>query len=81
MQNYRGFDKEEMYKQKMSSFIRLLEDILNPAEIPEARELDAVFQLKSQVRTYYQRKGELSDSLTETLYAMMQERPQILEAK
>lgn len=43
MQNYRGFDKEEMYKQKMSSFIRLLEDILNPAEIPEARELDAVF--------------------------------------
>ncbi len=47
MQNYRGFDKEELYKQKMTSFIRLLEDILNPAEIPEARELDAVFQLKS----------------------------------
>lgn len=31
----------------MTSFIRLLEDILNPAELPEARELDSVFQLKS----------------------------------
>jgi hypothetical protein len=54
---------------------------LNPAEVPEARELDSVFQLKSQVRAYYERKGELSDNLTETLYAMMQERSKILESK
>lgn len=74
-------DKDDVYKHKMDSFIRLLQDILNPAEMPEARELDSVFQLKSSVRSYYQRKGELSDQLTETLYAMMQERPSILEAK
>jgi|LauGreDrversion4_2_1035121.scaffolds.fasta_scaffold207145_1 hypothetical protein len=65
----------------MDSFIRLLEDILNPAELPEARELDSVFQLRSQVRTYYERKGELNDSLTETLYAMMKERPNIILSK
>ncbi len=78
---YRGYDKDDIYKHKMEGFIRLLQDILNPAEVPEARELDSVFQLKSSVHQYYQRKGELSDSLTETLYAMMQERPAILEAK
>ena len=40
---YRGLDRDEIYKQKMHSFIRLLQDILNPAEIPEARDLDSVF--------------------------------------
>lgn len=40
---YRGLDKDEIYKHKMSSFIRLLQDILNPVELPEARELDSVF--------------------------------------
>ena len=40
---YRGYDKDEMYKHKMDSFIKLLQDILNPAEIPEARELGSVF--------------------------------------
>lgn len=78
---YRGLDKDEIYKHKMNSFIRLLQDILNPVEIPEARDLDSVFQLKSQVRAYYEKKGELSDHLTETLYAMMQERSIIMESK
>ena len=68
---YRGLDKDEIYKHKMTSFIRLLQDILNPAQLPEARELDSVFQLKAQVRAYYERKGELADNLTETLFAMM----------
>ncbi len=54
---------------------------MNPAEIPEARELDSVFQIKAQVRSYYERKGELSDNLTQTLYAMMQERTNIIESK
>ena len=31
--------------------------------------------------TYYQRKGELQENLTETLYAMMHERSSILETK
>jgi hypothetical protein len=33
------------------------------------------------VRSYYERKGELSDNLTQTLYAMMQERNNIIESK
>ena len=28
---YRGLDKEEIYKHKMTSFIHLLQDLLNPA--------------------------------------------------
>jgi hypothetical protein len=40
---YRGYDKDDIYKHKMEGFIRLLQDILNPTEIPEARELDSVF--------------------------------------
>jgi hypothetical protein len=78
---YRGLDRDEIYKHKMNSFIRLLQDILNPVEIPEARELDSVFQLKAQVRAYYEKRGELSDNLTETLYAMMMERVTIIETK
>jgi hypothetical protein len=78
---YRGMDKDEIYKHKIKSFIHLLQDLLNPAEIPEARELDSVFQIKAQVRSYYERKGELSDNLTQTLYAMMQERTSIIESK
>jgi len=78
---YRGLDRDEIYKHKMDSFIRLLEDILNPAELPEARELDSVFQLKAQVRAYYERKGQLNEGLTETLYAMMKERSSIIKSK
>jgi hypothetical protein len=36
-------DKDEIYKHKIKGFIHLLQDLLNPAEIPEARELDSVF--------------------------------------
>lgn len=78
---YRGLDRDEIYKHKMDSFIKLLEDILNPAELPEARELDSVFQLKAQVKAYYERKGELNEGLTETLFAMMKERSSIIRSK
>ncbi len=58
----------------MSGFIRLLQEILSPAE-KESLELDSVFQLKSLVKSYYEKKGVLAENLTETLYAMMCERP------
>ena len=50
---YRGMDKDEIYKHKIKSFIHLLQDLLNPAEIPEARELDSVFQIKDGRKTRY----------------------------
>ena len=58
----------------MQGFIRLLQEILNPAD-PDALSLDSVFQLKSLVKSYYEKKGALAGDLTETLYAMMSERP------
>eukprot|EP00347_Sterkiella_histriomuscorum_P011192 403373395 len=79
-QNYRGESGTGAFKQKMSGFIRLLQEILSPAE-KESLELDSVFQLKSLVKSYYEKKGVLAENLTETLYAMMCERPQIMDAK
>ncbi|CDW74818.1 UNKNOWN [Stylonychia lemnae] len=79
-QNYRGESGTGAFKQKMNGFIRLLQEILSPAE-KESLELDSVFQLKSLVKSYYEKKGNLAENLTETLYAMMCERPQILDAK
>lgn len=64
----------------MSGFVRLLQEILNPAE-KESLELDSVFQLKQLVKSYYEKRGSISENLTDTLYAMMCERPQILDAK
>lgn len=32
-QKYRGMDKDEIYRLKMNGFIRLLQDLLNPAEV------------------------------------------------
>jgi hypothetical protein len=43
LRKYRGMDKDDIYKHKIKSFIHLLQDLLNPAEVPEARELDSVF--------------------------------------
>ena len=68
------------FKQKMAGFIRLLQEILNPTE-KDSLELDSVFQLKALVKSFYEKKDTLSNELVETLYAMMSERPQILETK
>ncbi len=41
-QNYRGESGTGAFKQKMNGFIRLLQEILSPAE-KESLELDSVF--------------------------------------
>lgn len=64
----------------MAGFIRLLQEILNPTE-KDSLELDSVFQLKALVKSFYEKKGSLSNELVETLYAMMSERPQIMDSK
>lgn len=64
----------------MNSFVRLLQEILSPAE-KDTLELDSVFQLKNLVKSYYQKKGLMCDGLSSTLYAMLCERPNIIDVK
>ncbi len=60
--------------------MRVLQEILSPVE-PDSLELDSVFQLKNLVKSYYEKKGVMCENLTNTLYAMLCERPNIIDAK
>lgn len=79
-QHYASETGAASFKSKINSFIRLLQEILSPAD-KESLELDSVFQLKNLVKSYYEKKGVMCENLTNTLYAMLCERPNIIDAK
>ena len=51
----------------------------NSEEKPELMEYDCVKQLKSIVKNYYKRKGQLTEKLLKRLDAIVVERPRCLE--
>lgn len=50
----------------------------NSQEKPELLEYDCVYQLKSLVKKYYMKKGQMTEKLFKKLDAIVVERPQIL---
>jgi len=66
--------------QDRGGFTRVLNDIFNPADI-KALELDSVFQIKKFTKEFYERKSKMSKELLETLDALINERPEIMQSK
>jgi hypothetical protein len=58
----------------------VLSDIFTPND-KKSLELDSVYQIKKYTKEYYQRKIILSKELLETLDAMNNERPSVIEFK
>lgn len=61
-------------------FGRVLSDIFTPSD-PKSLELDSVYQLKKFTKEFYQRKAILSKELLETLDALNNERPTVIQLK
>ena len=58
----------------------MLQDIFNPCDMA-AMELDSVFQLKHICKDFYRKKQLMSAALIETLDALSNERPTVLQMK
>jgi len=61
-------------------FGRVLSDIFTPSDA-KSLELDSVYQLKKFTKEFYQRKAILSKELLETLDALNNERPAMIQLK
>lgn len=66
--------------QDRGGFTRVLNDIFNPTDL-KSLELDSVFQIKKFCRQFYERKTKMSKELLETLDALNNERPGVLQLK
>ena len=69
-----------VHKQKISRFIKLLQEILNPTS-ENSLKMDSVFQMRNLVRTYYEKKGHIQQHLADKLFVMLVERPQMMKFK
>ena len=58
----------------------MLKDIFNPSDMA-AMELDSVYQLKNICKDFYRKKQMMSSALIETLDAISNERPAVLQMK
>ena len=58
----------------------MLKDIFNPSDMA-AMELDSVFQLKNICKGFYRKKQLMSTALIQTLDALSNERPNVLQMK
>lgn len=58
----------------------MLKDIFNPSDMA-AMELDSVFQLKNICKDFYRKKQLMSTALIQTLDALSNERPTVLQMK
>ena len=58
----------------------MLKDIFNPSDMA-AMELDSVYQLKNICKDFYRKKQLMSSTLIETLDAISNERPAVLQMK
>jgi hypothetical protein len=61
-------------------FSQVLKDIFNPSDM-SAMELDSVFQLKNLCKDFYRKKQLMSASLLQSLDALSNERPVVLQMK
>ena len=66
--------------EERGGFSQVLKDIFNPADLA-AMELDSVFQLKNLCKDFYRKKQLLSGGLVQTLDALSNERPVVLQMK
>ena len=66
--------------EERGGFSQVLKDIFNPSDL-SAMELDSVFQLKNLCKDFYRKKQLLSGNLVQTLDALSNERPGVLQSK
>ena len=66
--------------EERGGFSQVLKDIFNPSDLA-AMELDSVFQLKNLCKDFYRKKQLLSGNLIQTLDALSNERPGVLQSK
>ena len=66
--------------EERGGFCQVLKDIFNPSDLA-AMELDSVFQLKNLCKDFYRKKQLLSGGLVQTLDALSNERPVVLQMK
>ena len=74
------FDQEIYEFEERGGFAQVLKDIFNPNDKHSA-ELDSVYQLKMLCQTFYDKKDKMSTDLIETLDAMANERPKVVQLK
>jgi hypothetical protein len=58
----------------------VLKTIFNPSD-PGSMELDSVYQLKTLCKAYYEKKERLNSNLVQTLDALANERPKVMNIK
>ena len=73
-------EREMMDFEDKGGFEQVLKDIFNPSDLA-AMELDSVFQLKNLCKDFYRKKQLLSGNLVQTLDALSNERPGVLQSK
>ena len=66
--------------EERGGFAQVLKDIFNPSDMA-AMELDSVYQLKNICKDFYRKKQLMSQALIETLDALSNERPTVLQMK
>lgn len=66
--------------EERGGFSQVLKDIFNPSDMA-AMELDSVYQLKNICKDFYRKKQLMSQALIETLDAISNERPAVLQMK
>ena len=66
--------------EERGGFSQVLKDIFNPSDMA-AMELDSVYQLKNICKDFYRKKQIMSSTLIETLDAISNERPAVLQMK
>lgn len=66
--------------EEAGGFAQVLKDIFNPSDMA-AMELDSVYQLKNICKDFYRKKQLMSQALIETLDALSNERPTVLQMK
>jgi hypothetical protein len=66
--------------EEKGGFSQVLKDIFNPSDMA-AMELDSVYQLKNICKDFYRKKQLMSSALIQTLDALSNERPAVLQMK
>ena len=66
--------------EEKGGFSQVLKDIFNPSDMA-AMELDSVYQLKNICKDFYRKKQLMSSALIQTLDALSNERPTVLQMK
>jgi len=76
------FEREQALHEfeERGGFAQVLKDIFNPSDMA-AMELDSVYQLKNICKDFYRKKQLISQALIETLDAVSNERPNVMQMK